>query len=165
MIAKMTGKSVCDVKNVVVWGNHSSTQYPDVNFATVGDKSVREAINDDNWLDGDFIKKVQNRGAEIIETMGKSSASSAANAICDHVHDWLIGTRSGQVVSMGVISDGNPYNVPEGLIFSFPVEIKAGGEWNFKLLKNDLPLDKDSLTRLTKTAEELCEERNFVQTL
>jgi len=88
---------------------------------------LRELVKDDAWLDGAYIEKVQKRGAEIIAVMGKSSAPSAANAACDHVHDWWFGTQPGCSVSMGVISDGNSYGVPEGINFSFPVEILPGG--------------------------------------
>lgn len=108
------------------------TQYPDINHAEVTvdgkKKSVREAVNDDAFLNDAFISKVQKRGAEIIAVMKKSSAASAANAACDHMHDWWIGTKPGEFASMGVISDGNKYGVASGLIYSFPVVCK-NGEW------------------------------------
>jgi malate dehydrogenase len=91
-------------------------------------KALREAVGDDKYLNEEFISKVQKRGAEIIAVMKKSSAASAANAACDHMHDWWVGTKPGEFVSMGVISDDNKYGVAPGIIYSFPVACK-GGEW------------------------------------
>lgn len=127
MAARKVGASV---KNVIIWGNHSSTQVPDVNSAVVDDAgaSVREAAADDAFFDGEFITAVQQRGAEIIKARGLSSAASAAKAIVDHVHDWIVGTPEGTFVSMAVWSNGNPYGVPDNLIYSFPVTCKAG-QW------------------------------------
>ncbi|CAN6477915.1 unnamed protein product [Victoria cruziana] len=126
-----------DVKNVVIWGNHSSTQYPDANHATVTanerERSVPELLADDEWLRGEFIKVVQERGAEIIKTRKLSSAMSAASAVCDHIHDWVLGTPKGTWVSMGVHSDGS-YGVPSGLIYSFPVTCEMG-QW--KIVKGE----------------------------
>lgn len=111
------------------------------------------------WLDSEFITKVQKRGAEIISMMQKSSAASAANAVCDHVRDLFHGTEaSGRKVSMAVTSDGNSYGVPEGLIYSFPCVIKAGGEWS---IANDLPINDFQRERMTKSAEELQEEKTM----
>jgi malate dehydrogenase len=115
-------------------------------------------VKDHAWLDGDYISKVQKRGAEIISVMGKSSAASAANAACDHVHDWWYGTRPGRYVSMGVISDGNLYGVPEGVNYSFPVEILPGGQWR---VVDGLAINDFARARLTKTGAELLEERKM----
>ncbi|KAG4917187.1 hypothetical protein JHK87_054744 [Glycine soja] len=162
---------VSDVKNVIIWGNHSSTQYPDVNHATVatsaGEKPVRELIADDAWyamntrryfslsrLNGEFITTVQQRGAAIIKARKLSSALSAASAACDHIRDWVLGTPQGTWVSMGVYSDGS-YNVPAGLIYSFPVTC-ANGEW---AIVQGLSIDEFSRKKLDLTAEELSEEK------
>ncbi|XP_022759489.1 malate dehydrogenase, cytoplasmic-like isoform X1 [Durio zibethinus] len=124
---------VSEVKNVIIWGNHSSTQYPDVNHATViptngEEKSVREAIANDNWLNTEFITTVQQRGAAIIKARKLSSALSAASAACDHIRDWVLGTPKGTWVSMGVYSDGS-YGIQPGIIYSFPVTCEKG-QWS-----------------------------------
>ncbi|KAI8003816.1 Malate dehydrogenase 2, cytoplasmic [Camellia lanceoleosa] len=115
---------VSDVKNVIIWGNHSSTQYPDVNHATVktpaGEKPVRVLVANDEWLNGEFITTVQQRDVAIIKARKLSSALSAASSACDHIHDWVLGTPEGTWVSMGVYSDGS-YNW-----LNFPIEIKNG---------------------------------------
>nr|GMD81621.1 malate dehydrogenase [Ipomoea batatas] len=130
-ISERLNVQVSDVKNVIIWGNHSSSQYPDVNHATVktpaGEKPVRELVANDEWLNGEFITTVQQRGAAIIKARKLSSALSAASSACDHIRDWVLGTPEGTWVSMGVYSDGS-YNVPAGLIYSFPVTCK-NGEW------------------------------------
>ncbi len=153
--------SVDDIHNIIIWGNHSLTQYPDVNHGTVtvGGKSttIREAVHDDKYLNETFIPKVAKRGAEIIEVMKKSSAASAANASCDHMHDWWVGTKPGEYVSMGVISDGNTYDVASGLIFSFPAECK-NGEWK---VVEGLKIDEFSRKKLQDTEKELVDERKM----
>lgn len=150
-----------DVKNVIIWGNHSLTQYPDVNHGevTVGGKrhSIRDAVKDDKYLNETFIPKVAKRGAEIISVMKKSSAPSAANAACDHMHDWWVGTKPGEYASMGVISDGNTYGVAAGLIYSFPAVCK-GGEWQ---VVNGLKVDEFSRKKFQETEKELLEERKM----
>lgn len=148
------------VKNVIIWGNHSSTQYPDVNHGTVvlprasEPMPIRSAVRDDAWLDGPFIKAVQQRGAAIIKARKLSSALSAASSVCDHVRDWVLGTPPGVWTSMGVISDGS-YNTPKGLCFSFPVTC-ASGEWR---IVQGLAIDAASRAKLDATAAELQEER------
>jgi malate/lactate dehydrogenase len=129
-MSEKTGVSVEDINNIYIWGNHSATQYPDTHHATIKGESLRAFIKDDTYLDGAFISKVAKRGAEIISVMGKSSAASAASAACDHVHDLWYGTKPGCHVSMGVISDGNTYGVPAGIMFSFPCEIQRGCNWS-----------------------------------
>ena len=150
-----------DVKNVIIWGNHSLTQYPDVNHGEVvvaGKKqSIREATKDDKYLNEVFIPKVAKRGAEIIAVMKKSSAASAANAACDHMHDWWVGTKPGEYASMGVISDVNSYGVAPGLIYSFPLTCK-NGEWQ---IVNGLNIDEFSRKKLQETEKELLEERKM----
>ncbi|CAN8203091.1 unnamed protein product [Coccothraustes coccothraustes] len=158
-IALKLGVTANDVKNVIIWGNHSSTQYPDVNHAKVNVKGkevgVYEAIKDDSWLKGDFIVTVQQRGAAVIKARKLSSAMSAAKAICDHVRDIWFGTPAGEFVSMGVISDGNSYGVPEDLLYSFPVVIKDK-TWKFV---EGLPINDFSREKMDLTAKELTEEK------
>ncbi|XP_039057785.1 malate dehydrogenase 2, cytoplasmic-like [Hibiscus syriacus] len=155
-ISERLNVQVSDVKNVIIWGNHSSTQYPDVNHATVGDKPVRELVKDDEWLNGEFITTVQQRGAAIIKARKLSSALSAASAACDHIRDWSLGTPEGTFVSMGVYSDGS-YNVPAGVIYSFPVTCK-NGEWT---IVQGLAIDEFSRKKLDLTGVELVEEKEL----
>lgn len=157
-IADRAKAPVYEVSNITIWGNHSATQYPDVNQGSVGGQYIRQYLNDDAWLNGDFISTVQKRGAAIIQARKLSSAMSAASATVDHVRDWYFGTPSGKWVSMGVVSDGS-YGVPEGLVFSYPVTSK-NFEW--EIVKN-VPLDKFSLEKICATAKELVEERSEAQ--
>ncbi|KAI3860278.1 hypothetical protein MKX03_030959 [Papaver bracteatum] len=157
-VSERLSVQVSDVKNVIIWGNHSSTQYPDVTHATVktsaGEKAVKELVADDAWLNGEFISTVQQRGAAIIKARKFSSALSAASSACDHIRDWVVGTPEGTWVSMGVYSDGS-YDVPAGLIYSFPVTCR-NGEWS---IVQGLSIDDFSRNKLVKTAEELSEEK------
>jgi malate dehydrogenase len=157
-ISEKLNVQVSDVKNVIIWGNHSSTQYPDVNHATVktsaGEKPVPTLVGDDEWLKTGFISTVQQRGAAIIKARKLSSALSAASSACDHIRDWVLGTPEGTWVSMGVYSDGS-YNVPAGLIYSFPVTCR-NGEWS---IVQGLSIDEFSRKKLDLTAEELSEEK------
>ncbi|KAK8969002.1 Malate dehydrogenase, cytoplasmic [Platanthera guangdongensis] len=149
---------VSNLRNAIIWGNHSSTQYPDVSHATVttqdGEKPVHELVADEGWLRGDFITTVQQRGAAIIKARKFSSALSAASSACDHIRDWVLGTPQGTWVSMGVYSDGS-YDVPAGLIYSFPVTC-VNGEW---CIVQGLQIDEFSRKKLDATAEELTEEK------
>ncbi|XP_015520178.1 malate dehydrogenase, cytoplasmic [Neodiprion pinetum] len=146
------------VQNVIIWGNHSSTQYPDAHHALVhlptGAKPVPEAVNDDAWLNGEFVEKIQKRGAAVIAARKMSSAMSAAKAAGDHMRDWWIGTRPGKWVSMGVVSDGS-YGIPKDIVFSFPVTIK---DHQFKIVQG-LPINEFARAKLNATAKELEEER------
>jgi len=139
-IAKKLNVNVSQVKNIIIWGNHSNTQYPDVNqgYITKDDKvfSIRSLVNDDDYLNNDFIKTVQLRGAAIIEARKLSSATSAAWASVCHIRDWWQGTKKGEFVSMGVISDGS-YGIEKDLIYSFPVSISNGKYTIVKNLKID----------------------------
>ncbi|CAH1427216.1 unnamed protein product [Lactuca virosa] len=159
-ISERLNVQVSNVKNVIIWGNHSSTQYPDVNHATVkteaGDKPVRELVKDDEWLNSMFITTVQQRGAAIIKARKLSSALSAASSACDHIRDWVCGTPEGSWVSMGVYSDGS-YNVPTGIIYSFPVTCR-NGEWT---IVQGLSIDEFSKKKLILTAQELTEEKTL----
>jgi malate dehydrogenase len=157
-IADKTGRHVSEISNITIWGNHSATQYPDTFHAKVGGAAMRDVVKDDEYLNGPFITKVAKRGAEIISVMGKSSAASAANAACDHVHDWWFGTKPGEWTNMGVISDGNTYGVPEGIMYSFPVSIAPGGKWS---VVQGLAINDFSRGKMDKTAKELLEERKM----
>ena len=159
-LAAKSGQPVADVTNMTIWGNHSATQYPDVYRAKIGGKPAAEVVDDDAWIAETFIPAVQQRGAAIIEARGASSAASAASAAIDHVHDWVLGSSSGDWLSMGVPSDGS-YGVPEGLISSFPVTT-SGGKWS---IVTGLDLDEFSRARIDKSVAELGEERDAVKEL
>lgn len=156
-VAMRAGSNVADVKNVCIWGNHSSTQYPDVHHGTVGGKPIYEAVSDKAWIEGDLVKTVQKRGAAIIELRKLSSAMSAANAVCDHMRDWTAGTAHGEFVSMAVCSNGE-YGTEKGIWFSFPVQC-AGGSWR---IVPGLDVSDDFSQKMLKTTEqELMEERKM----
>ena len=159
-VAQKLGVPVADVRKMTIWGNHSATQYPDLFRCEVGGRTAAAAIDDQAWLEGDFIPTVQQRGAAIIEARGASSAASAANAAVDHVHDWVLGTPDGDWVSMAVPSDGS-YGVPEGLMSSFPMTC-ADGEWS---IVQGLEIDDFSRARIDASVAELAEERDTVREL
>jgi malate dehydrogenase len=153
-LARKTNIRPEDIKNVVVWGNHSSTIYPDVNNAKLSGKPIREVIMDDDYLDRDFVKDVQKRGDVILEMMKEHpSILSGARALRDHIRDWWQGTEPGQWVSMGVVSDGS-YGVPQGLVFSFPCTTKY---FRHNIVRN-LELDDMSQKRLNAAVQELIGE-------
>ena len=159
-LAAKTGASVTDIKKMTIWGNHSATQYPDIFHAEVNGKNAAEVVDDQAWLENDFIPTVAKRGAAIIEARGSSSAASAASATIDAAHDWLSASAENDWVSMAVISDGS-YDVPEGLISSFPVTTK-NGDWE---IVQGLEIDDFSRGRMDATAAELTEERDAVKEL
>ena len=159
-LAKKTGADVSEITNMTIWGNHSATQYPDLFHAKVRGSSAAQLVNDQAWLEGDFIPTVAKRGAAVIEARGASSAASAANAAIEHVHDWVLGTPEGDWVSMGIVSDG-AYGVEEGLISSFPVTC-AGGDHT---VVEGLEIDAFSRARMDATAAELVAERDAVREL
>jgi malate dehydrogenase len=159
-LAHKTGAAVSEITNVTIWGNHSATQYPDIFHAKVRGENAAAVVNDQEWLENDFIPTVQKRGAAIIEARGASSAASAANAAIDHVHDWVLGTPEGDWVSMAIPSDGS-YGVEEGIISSFPVTT-AGG--NYTIVQG-LDIDDFSRARIDATVNELKEERDAVKRL
>jgi len=158
-VAARVGKPVRDIQKMCVWGNHSTTMYPDYRFATVDGRAVKDIINDDAWNRDVFLPTVAKRGAAIIEARGVSSAASAANAAISHVHDWVQGTN-GQWTTMGVVSDGS-YGIPAGTMFGFPVTCANG---DYQVIR-DLPIDAFSRTCLDKTLAELMEERAGVEHL
>jgi malate dehydrogenase len=159
-LAAKTGAAVSDITNMTIWGNHSATQYPDIFHAKVNGENAAAKVNDQAWLEGDFIPTVQKRGAAIIEARGASSAASAANAAIDHVHDWVLGTPADDWVSMAIPSDGS-YGVAEGVISSFPVTC-SGGEYE---VVQGLEVSEFSRGRIDATVKELGEERDAVKQL
>ncbi len=159
-LARKTGAKVTDIKKMTIWGNHSATQYPDVFHAEVGGKNAAEVVNDQDWIENDFIPTVAKRGAAIIDARGASSAASAASATVDAARSWLLGTPKDDWVSMAVVSDGS-YDVPEGLISSFPVTTKDG---NWSIVQG-LEIDDFSRSRIDKSTAELADERKAVKEL
>jgi malate dehydrogenase len=151
---------VTEITNMTIWGNHSTTQYPDLVHAKVGGQSAWDAVDDEDWIANEFIPRVAKRGAEVIEARGASSAASAAAAAVDHVRDWVLGTPEGDWVSMSVPSDG-AYGVDEGLVSGAPCTC-SGGEWQ---LVEGLEIDDFSRTRIDSSVDELNEERDAVKQL
>jgi len=158
-LTEKTGTGLADVKKVIIWGNHSATQYPDLHHATVGGKPALSVV-EDVWFKETFIPTVQQRGAAIIKARGTSSAASAASAALDHIHDWMLGTPAGDWISMGIPSDGS-YGIPEGVMYSYPVTCK-GGEYS---IVQGLSITDFSREKMTATHRELLEERDGVKDL
>ena len=159
-VALKLGLTSDKVKNVIIWGNHSSTQFPDLAHAQVtlndgSNKGAYEALKDENWIKNEFIPCVQKRGAAIIAARKLSSAMSAAKAICDHMRDWWHGTSGDEWVSMGIISDGS-YGIEKGLVYSYPVRI-VNRKWT---IVQGLAINDWARSLMEKTAQELIEERN-----
>lgn len=157
-LGRKTGNHVTAIKNLIIWGNHSATQYPDVSHASVAGQRAMDLV-DQEWIEQDFIPVVQQRGAEVINARGLSSAASAANAAVDHMRDWVSGT-DGEIVSMGICSDGS-YGIEKGLIYSFPC-ICQDGDWS---IVNNLEISAFSQQKMSETEAELIEERNAVRDL
>ena len=158
-LAEKTGKHSTDIKKMIIWGNHSSTQYPDIYHATVDGKPAAELV-DQAWYESDFIPTVQQRGAAIIKARGASSAASAASAAIDHMHTWALGTAAGDWVSMGIPSDGS-YGIEPGIIYGYPVTCKDG---KYEIVQG-LEINDFSRARMDATAQELREERSAVEGL
>jgi malate dehydrogenase len=158
-LAAKSGRAVSSLKNMAVWGNHSPTMYADYRFVTSNGEKVKDLINDDAWNKDVFLPAVAKRGAAIIEARGLSSAASAASAAIDHIRDWVLGSK-GEWVTMGVPSDGS-YGIPEGIIFGFPTTTENG---EYKIVQG-LHIDDFSRERITKTLDELLEERDGVKDL
>ncbi len=159
-LARKTGRPVTAIKKMTIWGNHSTTQYPDLVHCEVDGQSAYELIDDHDWVDGEFIPTVAKRGAAIIEARGASSAASAANAAIDHMRSWVHDTSEGDWVSMGVPSDGS-YGVPEGLISSFPCVVRDG-RWE---IVQGLEIDDYSRSKIDASVAELESERDAVREL
>ena len=158
-LSAKTGKPVANIKKMTIWGNHSSTQYPDLSQTTIDGTPALQLV-DQAWYAGEFIPTVAKRGAAIIEARGSSSAASAASAAIDHMRDWALGTPDGDWVSMGIPSDGS-YGIPEGLIYGFPVTVK-NGEYS---IVQGLDVSEFSRGKMDATAHELEEERAAVREL
>ena len=162
-IAQLAGKldvGVSDITNMTVWGNHSTTQVPDLGNCQVNGESAWMAVDDEGWIFDDFIPTVAKRGAAIIDARGASSAASAANAAIDHVHDWVLGTPEGDWVSMGIPADGS-YDIPEGIISGHPCTCKDG---EYEIVQ-DLRIGDAIRERIDATVAELQEERSAVEGL
>lgn len=158
-LTEKSGASLTDVKKVIIWGNHSATQYPDLHHATVAGRPALSVV-DAGWFKDTYIPTVQQRGAAIIKARGTSSAASAGAAALDHIHDWMLGTPAGDWVSMAVASDGS-YGIPEGVIYSYPVTCK-NGEYS---IVQGLSISDFSREKMLATHRELLEERDGVKEL
>ncbi len=159
-LARKVGRPVSSIRRMTIWGNHSDTQYPDLTHCEVDGAPALDLVQDRTWVDTDFIPTVAKRGGAIIQARGASSAASAANAAIDHVRDWWHDTPEGDWVSMGVPSDGS-YDVPEGLVSSFPC-ICRGGRWE---IVQGLEIDEVSRARIDASVAELAVERETVREL
>jgi malate dehydrogenase len=159
-LAQRVGEPVTAISKVTIWGNHSTTQYPDIKHAEVNGKNAFDLVADEAWVADTFIPTVAKRGAAIIEARGASSAASAANAAVDHVRTWALGTAEGDWASFAVVSDGS-YGVPEGLVSGFPVTCKDG---EYSIVQG-LDIDEFSRTRIDASVKELSEERDAVKEL
>jgi len=158
-LAEKTDSHTTKVEKMVVWGNHSATQYPDINYATVDGAAVKDKVPEE-WYVNEFIPVVQQRGAAIIKARGASSAASAAAAAIDHMRDWALGTE-GKWVSMGVYSGGNSYGIDEDIIYSFPI-VCENGEWKEI---SGLEVSDFSRERMSLTEKELLEEKSAIADL
>ena len=156
MVARKINVQVSAIRKMTIWGNHSTTQYPDISNATAAGKPLRDMV-DRVWYENEFIPRVAKRGAEIISARGASSAASAANAAISHIRDWVLGTPAGDWTSMVVASDGS-YGIPEGLMYSFPATCKNG---NYQIVQG-LHIDDFSNAKMAATQKELEEERDAV---
>jgi malate dehydrogenase len=159
-LAAKTGASVADITHLTIWGNHSTTQYPDLFNTLVRGQNAAELINDQEWLESTFLPTVQKRGAAVIEARGASSAGSAANAIIDHVREWVLGTPENDWASMSVPTNGS-YKIPEGLVCSFPCTVSGG---NYQIVEG-LEINEFSRSKIDITVAELEEERDAVRAL
>ncbi len=159
-LAMKLGKPISSVKKMTVWGNHSTTQYPDLFHCEVDGKNAAQLVNDQQWIEETYIPTVAKRGAAVIKARGSSSAASAANAAVDHVRSWVLGTAAGDWVSMSIPSDGS-YGVPEGIISSFPCTCKDG---KYSIVQG-LEIDAFSRSRIDASVAELMEERDAVSAL
>ena len=160
-LAEKAGVGITKVKNMTIWGNHSSTQYPDFYNATINGAPAAEVIQDRDWLEGEFIDTVQKRGAAIIKARGKSSAASAANAVLDHVKAFITPTEDGNWFSAAVPSDGS-YGIPEGLMFSFPLRTRDDGSYE---IVQGLNHNEFAREKLKNTTDELLHEQTVVKDL
>jgi malate dehydrogenase len=158
-LAARTGAHVADVSRMIIWGNHSATQYPDIHHATVRGVPATDLV-EDAWYTEEFIPAVQQRGAAVIKARGASSAASAASAAIDHMHDWALGSKENDWVSMAVPADGT-YGVQEGIVYSFPVRCQGG---SYEIVR-DLDISDFSRERMQVTEAELRSEREAIENL
>jgi malate dehydrogenase len=158
-LAAKTNATVAEIKKVTIWGNHSTTQYPDLSQATVKGKAALQSV-ERAWYENEYIPRVAKRGAEIIDARGASSAASAANAALEHMRDWVLGTPADDWTSMGIPSDGS-YGIEKGLMYSFPVRCKDG---DYEIVQG-LSVDEFSRKKMTATENELKEERAAIEKL
>ncbi|MDO8413224.1 MAG: malate dehydrogenase, partial [Gallionellaceae bacterium] len=149
-----------DIKKMIIWGNHSGTQYPDLDHAEINGRLVREMLLDQEWVEREFIPTVQKRGAVVIEARGLSSAASAANAAIAHIHDWMLRSHHDDWVTMSVPSDGS-YGIPAGVIYGFPVTCKNG---QYQIVQG-LPISALGRKHMEESYRELVEEREHVKQL
>jgi len=156
-LAQKTGTSIADIRKLCIWGNHSTTQYPDLHHATVAGKAALELV-DQNWYEQEYIPRVAKRGAEVISARGASSAASAANAALEHMRDWVLGSPADDWLSMGVPSDGS-YGVPKGLVYSFPVTCSKG---DYQIVKG-IEFNDFGRNKMQATQKELEEERETIK--
>lgn len=161
-LAKKAGVGAGDVTNLTIWGNHSSTMFPDFENAKIKGKLIPQVITDRAWLEGDFMTTVQKRGAAIITARGKSSAASAASSAIDHLWNLHRKTEAGQWFSCAIPSDGNPYGIPAGIIFSFPM--RSDGKGGLEIVK-DVPISAYAKAKIAITTKELEDERAVVKDL
>ncbi|MGE5757696.1 MAG: malate dehydrogenase [Sideroxydans sp.] len=159
-VASKLSRPTREIKKMVVWGNHSGSQYPDLSHAEIGGRKVLEMFQDHDWIENTFIPTVQKRGSAVIEARGLSSAGSAANAAIGHVRDWVLGTPENDWVTMSVPSDGS-YGIPEGVIYGFPVTCNNG---RYQIVK-DLPISELGRTHMMASYKELLDEREHVKHL
>ncbi|MBI4005426.1 MAG: malate dehydrogenase [Gammaproteobacteria bacterium] len=158
-LAAKTNSRISDIRKMTIWGNHSTTQYPDISHATIAGKPAKDMVDKD-WYKNEYIPRVAKRGAEIIAARGASSAASAASSAIDHMNDWVLGTPKDDWTSMAVPSDGS-YGIPEGLMYSFPVTCKKG---DYKIVQG-LEISEYSRAKMEATQKELEEERDTVAKL
>ncbi|MGC2167411.1 MAG: malate dehydrogenase [Gallionella sp.] len=159
-VAQKLFQPIRDIKKMVVWGNHSGTQYPDLDHAEIRGRLVRDILPDQNWVESEFIPTVQKRGAAVIEARGLSSAASAANSAVTHIHDWMLRSHHNDWVTMSVPSDGS-YDIPEGVIYGFPVTCKNG---QYKIVQG-LPISELGRKHMLESHQELLTERDHVKNL
>jgi len=157
-ISSKVGCKIEEIQDIIIWGNHSATQYPDTFHAKINGVPLRQVVNDDAYLNGPFISKVAKRGAEIISVMKKSSAASAAAAACEHCHDWWYGNQMGGIVSMGVIPTESHYGIDSGICYSYPCNVDSNGDWK---IIDGLEINGFSQERMKKNEKELLDERKM----
>lgn len=158
-LAEKANCAIADIKKMLIWGNHSTTQVPDISYATIKGEAATAKV-DTAWSQGDFIPTVAKRGAAVIDARGSSSAASAANAVIDHMHSWVLGTPDGDWVSMSVPSDGS-YGIEEGIIYSYPVTCQNG---DYEIVR-DLPISEFIAEKMKASEKELIDERDTVKSL